>query len=113
MSRTTLCADHRSQIWLRGPLMVLIPLAQQPTAFMKMMLPLPEPVTPLVASTVRSSTPEFLMFELPHQAPGLCEDRQFGIESPGEMVTVFPLMAATFTIWDCERPLRPKSLPGL
>src|SRR2546429_817257 len=79
-----------------------MPLVQQFSAFAIAMPGTPE----LVKSTVRSSMPEFLITVLPHQAPGLCELRQFGMCRPGEIVTLLPLMAVTVTTCTWSRPDR-------
>src|SRR6267378_7695081 len=69
----------------------------------------PELLSLPVLSADRSSTPSPLIVLLGHQAPGVCEVLQFGMWSPGEIVTVygpFPLTAVTRTCCCCARLFR-------
>src|SRR5438046_3176313 len=72
------------------------PLTQQLRALTNQ-IPGPPPAAPI--SMERFSIPVPLIAVSPHQAPGFCEGRQFGILSPGKIVTLLPLMAVTVTVW--------------
>ena len=63
-----------TQTCTRNGLSERTPFTQQLRPLLIMM----PPCAPLlVLSIERSSTPEFLMVEFPHHAPGLCDERQF------------------------------------
>src|SRR4051794_14384245 len=69
-----------------------------------------------VWSMERSSTPLPVIGRLAdHHAAGLCDARQLGMYSPGEIVTVHghgpPLIEVTRTICVCPRPARPCPTP--
>src|SRR5881409_1680833 len=69
------------------------PWIQHSIAFVMMM-----PPAPSGGWIVMFSMPALLMTVVGHQACGDCEERQFGMWRPGEIVTWFPLMAMTLTI---------------
>src|SRR6266403_4846798 len=76
------------------------PLIQQFTALKKVTFPQPlhNAPSPALLSSVRFSIPTLLTTVFAHHAPGFWLDLQLGIASPGEIVTVVPLMPVTVTV---------------
>src|SRR5262245_59132977 len=101
--------DRYSITWLRSGVIERTPFTQQLTALLKKLLASAAPSSRIERSSM--PTPDPVLFA--HHALGDCWTRQFGMCSPGEIVTCLPLTATTvfISVWlrpwrvACELPL--------